>query len=400
MSKLNHPPSPYPDRTHSMQEAELPPSGDHIPKAFLILLLFVFFANFTMVAPYLLAVFLGWLLALILDPVDVRLRKFFKLKHRGFAPLISTLIATFTIILPIAGFGFLTVKQLTKILGPIAERGFEVETVVARIQNISLVNKLVDDPEELRTMLNELSKDIVGKLSGILSSVLSAAPELVLQLTLALLTCYFILRDGKKLRDWVSPRIPLTQEVRVHLGKSLTDIAYSSFISMLVASVVQAIIVLIGFLVLKVPMAALAFGLAFIFAWFPIFGVTPVWAAATIYLFAVDRTGAAVGMIGVGLLASLSDNISRPWVIKDRSDIHPLISLVAIFGAIHFFGILGVLVGPVLAGFLIELLEIWPPFAVSLGLKNAKPVPDMDEPRTESRGDELKKDHAPVPQKA
>jgi predicted PurR-regulated permease PerM len=94
-----------------------------------------------------------------------------------------------------------------------------------------------------------------------------------------------------------------------------------------------------------------------------------------IFLLFTDRTGAGIGMIGFGAIAGIADNVIRPWVMKDRDDIHPFISLLAIFGAIHFFGIFGVLVGPVVAACLIEFLALWPKFARELGFFTLKEIP-------------------------
>jgi predicted PurR-regulated permease PerM len=341
-------------------------SSRNVFKAFLVLLVVVFLANFVLVAPYLLAVFLGWLLSTVLEALHTKLLE--RGWNRGPASLVATLVATFTIILPITGFGIVTVKNLIRVIGPLMKDGMNVDTWVEKFERLPLAHRFFDNTEEIRAFLTEASRVGGERVLKVLTGILGGAPEVVLQLVLALLTCYFVLRDGKTLRSWLSPRIPLPPEAKKGLGCSLNDIAYSSFLSMFVASVVQAIIILIGFLVLKVPMAPLAFGLAFIFAWFPIFGVTPVWLAAAIYLLAVDRSGAAIGMVAFGFFASLSDNIVRPWVIKGRSDLHPLVSLVSIFGAIYFFGIFGVLVGPIFAACLIELLRQWPLYSKELGL--------------------------------
>jgi predicted PurR-regulated permease PerM len=47
---------------------------------------------------------------------------------------------------------------------------------------------------------------------------------------------------------------------------------------------------------------------------------------------------------------------------------HPLVSLVAIFGGIEMFGILGIFLGPILAAVLIALLQLWPEVGQRFGL--------------------------------
>lgn len=341
-------------------------SQKNIPWAFLILLIIILVLNLILFSPYLLALYFGWIISTLLQPLQDRL-----LRH-GWKPsraaLLGTVTALFTMVLPIAGFGIATVKNLIRVIKPYTESGINVDFIIDRVYGLPLARQFFDDPDELRLFVDNNSKKMVGSVADILRNILASTPELVLQLVLALLAAYFILVDGKKLREWMSPRIPLPIQTKAEFSKRLNDTAYSSFLSMLAAATVQSLVVFIGFLVCGVPMAGLALGVGFVCAWFPIFGVTPVWGGAVIYLFAQGESGKAVIMLAFGAVASLVDNFVRPWVLKGRSDIHPLISLVAIFGGIAFLGIPGILVGPVLAAWAIEFLRIWPTFAQEVGL--------------------------------
>ncbi|MBS1958927.1 MAG: AI-2E family transporter [Bdellovibrionales bacterium] len=335
-------------------------------RAFLVLLVTVFLVNLTMLAHYLMPLFLGWVFSTVLNPFHKWL--IFKKWKTQRAGLVSTLAALFVIILPIGGFGFALVKNLIRIIAPLAKSGVNIDAMIGRIYSFPIAARVFEDQDDLRLFIDENSKKVVGTLMESLTNLLSSAPELILQLVLALLACYFILVDGKRFRTWLDPRIPLPADAKKHLVKSLNDMAYTSFLSMLAAAFAQSLIVFAAFVVLGVPMASLALGVAFVCAWFPIFGVTPVWLGGLIYLAIQDKPGLALGMLVFGIAAGLVDNIVRPWVLKGRADLHPLISLVAIFGAIKYLGILGVLVGPVVVCCLIEFLQLWPQFAELLGL--------------------------------
>ena len=76
----------------------------------------------------------------------------------------------------------------------------------------------------------------------------------------------------------------------------------------------------------------------------------------------------AILMMVFGLMTGLVDNFVRPMILKGRSKMHPLVSLVAIFGGIEMFGIMGVFLGPILAAVLIALLQIWPEVGQRFGL--------------------------------
>ncbi len=63
-------------------------------------------------------------------------------------------------------------------------------------------------------------------------------------------------------------------------------------------------------------------------------------------------------MGAAGILIGLSDNVVRPWAQGSQDGMHPLASLLAIFGGLELFGFAGVLVGPVVAACALWDLEV------------------------------------------
>ena len=71
------------------------------------------------------------------------------------------------------------------------------------------------------------------------------------------------------------------------------------------------------------------------------------------------RWGAMVILAVVGFLAGSSDNIARMVVFKKVSNIHPLATLVGAFAGLKYFGLLGVLLGPLAIAYFFELLKMY-----------------------------------------
>lgn len=63
-------------------------------------------------------------------------------------------------------------------------------------------------------------------------------------------------------------------------------------------------------------------------------------------------------MLAGGLTISTSDNIVRPLVMKEHSEMHPLLALVSVFGAVNLFGATGIFLGPVIAAVFVSFLRI------------------------------------------
>lgn len=193
-------------------------------------------------------------------------------------------------------------------------------------------------------------------------------PESLLQSFLSLGACLFVLRDGPQLVEWLKKRIPLEAEVQDTVFASFRGTAISTVWATLAAAIAQATVMLLAFLILGVPGAILAGGATFILSWIPLVGSTPVWVGAFLYLWSEGHFVQMGFMAVFGVTAGLLDNIVRPIILKGGSDMHPFVSLMAIFGGVRLFGILGVFLGPIAIGVVIAFLDLWPLFQKRLEL--------------------------------
>jgi predicted PurR-regulated permease PerM len=366
--------STHPRPHHSIIRAQ----GRTTLVTFLILLGGAIYLGFKMVRSYLLPVIMGAFLA------TVSLRIYHFLRSRKLGPKTASTIVTLALVLiiigPLAGFVEMAISQAATLIKSLSEQqgNFSPKALIERFTEWSPVQRLMPDPQTVEKQVTSSIQNL-GKL--ITSSALGAAsnlPELLLQLALIGLSCFFFLIDGRKFIDWILFRLPLDRDVQTTLLNSLKETTISSILATLAAAGVQAVLMLLSFLILGVPLAVLAAGATFVFAWIPILGSTPVWIGGAIYLYTQDSPGRAAIMILLGLITSVSDNLVRPLVLKGKGDMHPLLSLVAIFGGIEMFGILGVFVGPVIAAVVVALLNVWPSVGRRFGLLASAPASVTD----------------------
>lgn len=291
------------------------------------------------------------------------------------AAMSAVLLSVLGVILPVGLLGLSVFRSLNRVVRSALQGAGWTERLQGLEQRIFSwpgVDQLFESEGDLATFLSEHIQQFVTFVGQALSQMFSSIPGLLLQTVLALLTAYYILVEGSRFREFMAKRVPLSHTVQRKLVHGLTDTAYSGFLSMLAAAAAQAVVVFGGFLVFGIPMSGLALGLAFVAAWIPIVGVTPVWLIGVGFLLVESRYGAAIGMVGFGVIAGFIDNLVRPWVLKGRADLHPLLGLISIFGGVYYFGIMGVLVGPVAVACGIEFLRIWPEIAKDLGLAEQK----------------------------
>ncbi len=328
-------------------------------KTFLIFFAVFGVVTFWMIAPFMLPLLMGSILATLSYPLYARARR------RGFGPkktaVALTLAILLIVILPLGAFGTVAVKQAVSIGEYVSrQESLTLSSLTDRVARWAPVEAIIGDVERVRVQARQTLQQGAQFVTKALLGVLAGVPTLGFHLALALIACFFFLLDGDRFVRWVANRIPMDNDIKSSLLTAFRDTTVSTIWATLAAAGVQSLMMFGAFMVLGVPAAFLAAGATFIFAWIPVLGSLPVWTVGALYLYLQDSPGKAIAMIGIGIVTSLVDNFIRPMVLQGRSDMHPLVALVSIFGGIQAFGIFGVFYGPILSALLIAFLNAWP----------------------------------------
>lgn len=328
---------------------------------FLSVLLLAIGVALYMIAPYLISLVMGSILALLARPLQRRL------EARKVGPTLAASLVTVCVVLlvvgPLLSFSAVAIRQavafanyLSKIDPQVFRDGFAALAQKLPISDDFLLEHLGDLQSQLQEGLRNAGAAVAASLLGAAKNI----PAGALQIALACLACFFFLLDGPRFVQWLQSKIPLDSDVRDRLAASFKDTAISVVWASMAAAGTQAAIMWLAYLVLGIPAAFLAGGATFVFAWIPILGSTPVWIAGGIFLAIKGFYVKVAIMIAFGVVTGLVDNFVRPLVLKGRGEMHPLVSLVAIFGGLQMFGFFGVFFGPIVAAVVITLLQVWP----------------------------------------
>jgi predicted PurR-regulated permease PerM len=97
-----------------------------------------------------------------------------------------------------------------------------------------------------------------------------------------------------------------------------------------------------------------------VFAILPVVGSGVVWVPASLSLALSDRAGAAIGLALFGaLVVGNVDTVIRPMVFRRWAQIHPFVTLVGALAGVRYFGILGLLIGPLAVSYFFELIRMY-----------------------------------------
>ena len=103
----------------------------------------------------------------------------------------------------------------------------------------------------------------------------------------------------------------------------------------------------------------------------PVVGAWPVWIPAAIWLFSTGHAGRAIILIAIcGALGATIDNILRPVLLGGRASLNGLLVFISVLGGIAVFGVLGVVLGPIVVATAVGILDVYS------GKDAASSVPD------------------------
>lgn len=180
--------------------------------------------------------------------------------------------------------------------------------------------------------------------------------ELFFTLAVALFILFFVYRDGEKTVSAAITRFATNQEKaqRYYLEIRATTTAVT--VGTILTCLVQGLTAGIGYLAAGVPAPILCGTLTALAAIVPVVGTGIIW-VPLVLLVAINGAYLKAGLLAIWCVffVSLADNAIRPFAIGAKSDIPVTAIILGAICGVYAFGILGLILGPVLFAILITV---------------------------------------------
>jgi len=171
---------------------------------------------------------------------------------------------------------------------------------------------------------------------------------------------FYMFIDGEKLFEKIMRLIPLKREYEKQLVDSLDSMVRATIKGTILMAILQGIVGSILFWATGVS-SPLFFGiLVAVSSVIPSIGSGLVWMPVGVAMILLGHPTAGIVVLLTGFLViSTMDNVLRPKLVGNDTEMHPLLILFSTLGGITFFGIAGFIIGPVVASLLISLWDIY-----------------------------------------
>jgi len=288
--------------------------------------------------------------------------------RRNWAALLTCILVTAIIIIPFVVLVMLLARQVTEVY----------QQFQSRLESGDWQEFLnLQDNPHLKSFTDWIGQyadfetlDLMGSLSAGLqqvslfflrqsTSIISGLFRVTMNFFIMLVCMFFIFRDGEYLAEMLKTLTPLTESYRQLIIKTFQEVAKATVIGTLLTALAQGVAGGLLYWLLGIPNALLWGCLTALFSLLPVVGTGIVWGPWAIYFFLTQSTIQGIILVIGGLLVGVMDNFLRALFIEGKAEMHSLIVFLSIMGGIGYFGLVGVIFGPIIVALGLTFLELY-----------------------------------------
>jgi len=239
--------------------------------------------------------------------------------------------------------------------------GLELPPAVARLPWIGeplrdLVARAAQDPHALGAEVSKVTNQSFDQIAHVIGNI----AHNVVKLLLAVLSLFFVYRDGERFTGQLAWALEQLLGPRVHnYVRAIAQTVKAVVYGLVLAAVVQGVLVGLGYWVAGAGSPVFLAALTTVCGLIP-FAAPAVAAGVVIWLFLTGSTVAAIGLtIWCSLIMGWTDHIARPFLISQQARIPFLVVLFGVLGGLAAFGLVGLFVGPVILAVLLAIWREW-----------------------------------------
>jgi predicted PurR-regulated permease PerM len=179
-------------------------------------------------------------------------------------------------------------------------------------------------------------------------NVLGGALGFLLSTFFVMFTMYYLFKDGEQAVGVLRDMLPLDRASGERLVTRTGDIISASVYGVVVIAVLQGVLGGLMFWLLGLPSPLIWGVVMIVLATIPMLGTFIVWVPAAIFLAVTGQVVKAIVLtVWGGLVIGMVDNLLRPRLVGERTQMHELLIFFSVMGGLQVFGVLGILLGPV-----------------------------------------------------
>ena len=329
----------------------------------LVILALLGYLSYQIISPFLVPIAWAVVFSIVFYPVYAFISRHVKVK--SIASSITVLLIFVVIIAPVSCLSIILIGELQKV-GDYTNSGgldffrelydkiitspqYEKISSLIGEHNMPTADMIMDNMKKIGTIL-------VENLSIRITNIISAAINFLFMI----FTLFFLFRDGPGFLNKVRDYMPFSDEQKSRLTKQVKDMVASTVYGGVTVAMIQGFLGGLAFYIIGFTSPVLWGIVMSIVSFIPLLGTLGVWGPAAIYLLMRGEYLTGIGLILYGtFVIGLVDNFLRPMLIGSRTKMPTIIIFFSVLGGIEAFGIIGLIMGPLIMAVFISVFEIF-----------------------------------------
>jgi len=346
----------------------------------LVLLILVFSISalfLSMIRQFLMAILLAGIFSAMAQPVFRKITRLLGGRSR-ISSLLTLVLFSLVVLLPLSGLLGIITAQAVKVgqsATPWVQRQIaEPAAFTAYLQKIPFYEEMLPYHEQIIRKAGELANKISTFLVNNLSAWAVGTVNFIFMFFVFLYSGYFFLIDGRVLLDRILYYLPLEGREEKRLLDRFTSVTRATLKGTAVIGVLQGGLAGMAFAVAGIEAAVFWGTVMTVLSIIPAIGSALVWVPAAIILAAGGSYIKALGLVVFcGLVVGSLDNLLRPRLVGKDTQMHDLMIFFGTLGGIALFGVIGFLIGPIIAALFVTIWDIY-----GEAFRDFLPGPDSD----------------------
>lgn len=328
--------------------------------------LLTLYFSYVVIKPYLIQIFLAFVLFFAGKPLYRRLVWLFR-GQRALAAFCACALLALLITLPLFALVNILAKQALELYsavsaGPKSDQVWQQISGKWDFLKASLEHLGLPLPEQAN--LEQVVQSVLSQVSQFMYTntiaLVRGFTSYLLNLLLILFIAFFMFLQGDRFIEEIKKLSPLdeahNQEILLVTERTIKATLWST----LIVALVQGILGGTGFFFFRVPDPVFWGAMMTVASILPVVGPGIIWLPGSVYLYFRGDLGLALGLFLWGaLIISTVDNLLRPILIRGAESTSTVLIFLSILGGVTYFGLVGFILGPLLLSFLLSLLRIY-----------------------------------------
>ncbi len=285
----------------------------------------------------------------ICSPFVLFLMNKIKLK-RGLAVAITLILSFLVIIIPVFGLTYLLISKVSTMFSASHNFFAEIQNLNSYINTNYGINILSpDNLVKLQTEVTNFIPNLLGQTINILADI-----------AIMYFILFYLLYTETSMEKSIVRFLPYKKENAHLFAKELVSQTYSNVIGAPLLALIQGCFAVFGFWIFGLNEPVFWGLMCGFLSFIPFVGSALVWFPAGIILTASGDYwhGIAILIYGIVVISNM-DNVFRFVLQKKIADIHPLVTVFGVIIGLKWFGIPGIIFGPLLISYLLIMIKIY-----------------------------------------